>query len=235
MLHVYLHTVYGWQTIHGTMLEQIVDGEVDPRSVDALVSLVDGRVSSIEHRLRRVLQLRVDTRHDDGDPPCAAPLRSRVVGGNLTLVGNTIGTTFGFSGAGKIVFLEDVDESPYHLERNLDHLRQAGAFDGTVAVVFGLFRDSEPAELVPVVFRRFAASVPFPVFSTDRIGHGYVNDPLPLNTDATLRAGRVGRDVSYTLTVDNVYARSDTSGEQDADEDREDELTARRADVSTPS
>lgn len=215
ILHVYLQTVYGWQTIHGTMLELIVDGAVDQRSVDALVSLVDGRASRVEHRLARVLAQQSGDRGEPAAPePPFVPLRSRVAGGNLTLVRNTIGTAFSFSGAGKIVFLEDIGEKPKGLERSLDHLKLAGVLDGAEAVVFGLFKDSEPPALVQLVFRRFAASVPFPVFSTDRIGHGYVNDPLPLNTDATLAGHIVDGRVSYTLTVDNVYAKND-SGEED--------------------
>lgn len=215
ILHVYLQTVYGWQTIHGTMLELIVNGAVDQRSVDVLVSLVDGRASQIEHRLQRVLAQQSGDcgEHATPEPPFVS-LRSWVVGGNLTLVRNTIGTAFSFSGTGKIVFLEDIGEKPERLERSMDHLKLAGVLDGTVAVVFGLFKDSEPPALVQLVIRRFAASVPYPVFSTDRIGHGYVNDPLPLNTDATLAGHIVDGRMAYTLTVDNVYAKND-SGEED--------------------
>lgn len=199
VLHVYLQTVYGWQTIHGTMLELIVTGMVDKRSVDVLAALVDGRLSQVEYELRRITQ-------DNEVSPPQLSLRSKVVGGNLTLIENTVGTMYQLNGAGKIVFLEDIHVAPYALERSLDHLKQTDMFDSAAAIIFGSFVHSEPTDLMALVFRRFQASVPFPVFCIDNIGHSFVNDPLPLNTNATI-VSRVtnGHDVSYTLTVDNVY------------------------------
>lgn len=208
-LHVYLQTVYGWQTIHGTMLELIADGMVDQRSVDALVALVTGRSARVEYELRLV---------DVGDRASPSqPLRSKVVGGNLTLVENTAGTAYQLRGAGNIVFLEDVNVRPYALERSLDHLKQTGMFEGTVAVVFGSFvSDADPSDLMGLVFCRFAAFVPFPVFRVDDIGHGFVNNPLPLNTNATVVCRAAGDgSVSYVFTVDNVSVNNDNRNHVD--------------------
>lgn len=199
-LHVYLQTVYGWQTVHGTMMQMIVDGTVDRRSVDSLVALVTGRSDRVRYELRPVA---ADGFRD------ALSLRSKVAGGNLTLVENSLGTSRGFRGAGKIVFLEDLRVEPYSLERSLDHMKLAGVFEGAAAVVFGMFALSTDDSLTALVFRRFAATVPFPVFRVDGIGHNFVNDPLPLNTGATVvgptRFDDATGTPSYTLTVDNVY------------------------------
>ncbi|NP_001155984.1 putative LD carboxypeptidase [Acyrthosiphon pisum] len=212
-LHVYLQTVYGWQTVHGTMLEMIADGTVDRRSVDALVALVTGRSDRVRYELRLV---------DAGGPRDERlSLRSKVAGGNLTLVENSLGTSCCFRGDGKIVFLEDVRVQPYALERSLDHMKLAGVFDGATAVVFGSFSvEEQPAgncngvpspddHLMALVFRRFAATVLFPVFRVDGIGHSFVNNPLPLNTEATVvgptRLDDATETSIYTLTVDNVY------------------------------
>nr|BAH29781.1 putative LD carboxypeptidase [Acyrthosiphon pisum] len=63
--------------------------------------------------------------------------------------------------------------------------------------------------LMALVFRRFAATVLFPVFRVDGIGHSFVNNPLPLNTEATVvgptRLDDATETSIYTLTVDNVY------------------------------
>ncbi|XP_060841414.1 putative carboxypeptidase RC0549 [Rhopalosiphum padi] len=201
-LHVYLHTVYGWRTVHGPMLEMIADRTVDGRSVDALVALVTGRSDRVRYELRPVIAVG----HPDG-----LSLRASVTGGNMTLVENSLGTAFGFRGDGKIVFLEDRHVRPYSLERSLDHMKLAGVFQGAVAVVFGSFSGipSDEQPLTALVFQRFAATVPFPVFRVDGIGHGFVNNPLPLNTNATVvgptRSDDATGTPSYTLTVDNVY------------------------------
>ncbi|CAI6345274.1 unnamed protein product [Macrosiphum euphorbiae] len=213
-LHVYLQTVYGWQTVHGTMLEMIAGGTVDRRSVDALVALVTGRSDRVRYELRLV--------HADGPKDLRLALAvSKVAGGNLTLVENSLGTSCGFRGDGKIVFLEDVRVQPYSVERSLDHMKLAGVFDGATAVVFGSFSvEEQPAgsctgvpssddNLIDLVFRRFAATLPFPVFRVDGIGHSFVNNPLPLNTEARVVGPARFDDATgtsiYTLTVDNVY------------------------------
>jgi len=98
-------------------------------------------------------------------------------------------------------------------------MKLAGVFDGATAVVFGPFTvEQQPAggpplsddqNMIALVFRRFAATVPFPVFRVDGIGHSFVNDPLPLNTEAAVvgptRFDDVTGTSTYTLTVDNVY------------------------------
>jgi len=213
-LHVYLQTVYGWQTVHGTMLEMIVDGTVDRKSVDALLALVTGRSERVSYELRPIPA--------DGPRDGRLSLRSKVAGGNLTLIENSLGTSCGFRGDGKIVFLEDVLVRPYALERSLDHMKLARMFDGAMAVVFGSFSveeqpmgscdDAPPSDdhLISLVLRRFAITVPFPVFRVDGIGHSFVNDPLPLNTEATVVGptrvdDATGTSMTYTLIVDNVH------------------------------
>lgn len=203
-LHVYLQTVYGWRTVHGTMLENIANGTVDGRSVNALVALLTGRSDRVRYQLRPVIAA--------AGSPDGLSLLGKVAGGNMTLIENTLGTAFSFRGDGRIVFFEDINVQPYSLERSLDHMKLAGVFQGTVAVVFGTFSGIEtPSDehLLPLVFQRFAVTVPFPVFCVDGIGHSFVNDPLPLNTDGRVdgptRSDTATGTPFYTLTVDNVY------------------------------
>jgi muramoyltetrapeptide carboxypeptidase len=53
---------------------------------------------------------------------------TKVVGGNLTLVETSISTSWQFEGSGNIIFLENVGEAAYSIERSLDHMKQAGIF-----------------------------------------------------------------------------------------------------------
>lgn len=103
-----------------------------------------------------------------------------------TLVENSIGTVWQINAKGKILFLEDIRVYPYAMERSLDHLKQAHILDEVQAVIFGNFTNSGNDDLVEIVKERFTKSVNFPVFTIQGIGHGYTNDPLPLNTLATI-------------------------------------------------
>jgi muramoyltetrapeptide carboxypeptidase len=65
----------------------------------------------------------------------------RLVGGCLSVVAALIGTPWAPSTDGAILFLEDVGERPYRLDRLLTQLRQAGALDRLAGLVFGTFMD----------------------------------------------------------------------------------------------
>ncbi len=67
----------------------------------------------------------------------------KLIGGNLSLISNTLGTPFDVSWDNKIVFLEDVGEAPYKIDRMLTHLLSAGKFKNVKAVIFGKFAACE--------------------------------------------------------------------------------------------
>jgi len=61
-----------------------------------------------------------------------------LVGGNLTQVAAMLGTPFAFDPPDRcVLFLEDVNERPYRLDRLLTQLRQAGVLSRAAALVFG--------------------------------------------------------------------------------------------------
>ncbi|XP_021954514.1 putative carboxypeptidase RC0549 [Folsomia candida] len=197
VLHMYLHYKYNWPTMHGPMLESIANGFYDPagESVVALRSLL--------FNLTTLICEPVMTRLDTRGP--LSPVNTQVVGGNLTLVETSIGTSWEVNATGKFLFLEDTGEAAYSIERSLDHMKQAGVFDSAAAVVFGDFTDPDSESLMTLVLQRFAGdeTVTCPVFRLTGIGHGRVNFPLPLNTDATITL--VDPDAqTYRLCVNNL-------------------------------
>jgi muramoyltetrapeptide carboxypeptidase len=60
-----------------------------------------------------------------------------LTGGNLTLVAATVGTPYEIETRGRIVFLEEVDEKPYRVDRYLTQLLLAGKLRDAAAIVFG--------------------------------------------------------------------------------------------------
>ncbi|KLT21656.1 peptidase S66 family protein [Wolbachia endosymbiont of Armadillidium vulgare str. wVulC] len=177
-LHIYLQVKYDWQTLHGTMLEMIVNNSVSESSVEKLKELILKQCDSI--RFDNLKMINNGIRLKNGR------LESKIIGGNMTLVENSIGTAWQINAKDKILFLEDIRVYPYSIERSLDHLKQAHIFDGVHAVIFGDFVNCYNDNLVEVVKERFAKSVNFPVFTMKGVGHGHTNDPLPLNTYTTI-------------------------------------------------
>ncbi|GFR01825.1 putative carboxypeptidase RC0549 [Trichonephila clavata] len=119
-----------WQTLHGTMLEMIVNNSVSESSVEKLKELILNKRDSI--RFDKLKMINNGIRLKDGR------LKSKIIGGNMTLVENSIGTVWQINAKGKILFLEDIRVYPYAIERSLDHLKQAHIFDGVHAVILGI-------------------------------------------------------------------------------------------------
>jgi muramoyltetrapeptide carboxypeptidase len=64
-----------------------------------------------------------------------------LVGGNLSLMVTLLGTPFEPQFEGAILFLEDVDEPPYSVDRMLTHLWMAGKLEQVAGIVLGKFTD----------------------------------------------------------------------------------------------
>jgi muramoyltetrapeptide carboxypeptidase len=120
-----------------------------------------------------------------------------LIGGNLTLISNTMGTPYEIETGGKVLFLEDVDEEPYSIDRMLTHLRLAGKFDGVAGVIFGecqdcRAKDFKPSTTIPYglgeVLDNVLGNLQVPVLYGLTIGHTDDQLTLPLGVVATLDA-----------------------------------------------
>lgn len=69
-----------------------------------------------------------------------------LVGGNLTLIAHLTGTPSDIKTKGKILFLEDVGEYLYNIDRMLYQLKRAGMLDKLAALIVGGFTDSKDTE-----------------------------------------------------------------------------------------
>lgn len=68
-----------------------------------------------------------------------------LIGGNLSLLAALVGTPWAMQARGRIVFIEEIEEPYYRIDRMLMQLRLSGAFDGAAAVIFGQFTDCDPS------------------------------------------------------------------------------------------
>jgi muramoyltetrapeptide carboxypeptidase len=96
-------------------------------------------------------------------------------GGTITQLVGSLGTPFAFDPPpGSILFLEDVNERPYRIDRMLTQLAQSGILRRAVALVFGEMRgcqDERGGPSVDDVIETVAACVSGPVLSRFPSGH----------------------------------------------------------------
>jgi len=114
-----------------------------------------------------------------------------LLGGNLSVFTRLLGTPFMPDLRGAILLLEDVGERPYRLDRMWMHLELAGVFRQISAIALGSFthceeRDSEYRS--QDVLRDLAVATGLPCAGGFPVGHGEVNEPVPLGVRVRLDA-----------------------------------------------
>ena len=118
--------------------------------------------------------------------------RGRLVGGNLSVLAGLVGTPYMPDTRGHILFLEDVGEAIYRMDRMLTHLALAGVFEEVVGVVFGQCRNCDPESpadfSLEELFRQHTRSLGVPVFMDAAIGHVSPKLTVPLGVEAEMDA-----------------------------------------------
>ncbi|MGP4075566.1 S66 peptidase family protein [Halobacillus sp. K22] len=106
-----------------------------------------------------------------------------LVGGNLTVLADSMGTDFELDTDGRILFIEEIDEPAYRIDAMLLQLQLAGKLARVKGVILGDFnlRDSELAETQKVL-RQFFMPYNFPVLQGFPAGHCAPNYGIPLGT-----------------------------------------------------
>jgi len=112
-----------------------------------------------------------------------------LLGGTLAILAHLQGTPFAPRLDGAILFLEDVGEKPYRIDRYLMQLRLAGALDGIAGLAVGqLVGCDEQGVLGADVVREVALALGVPAVEGLPAGHDDANFALPLGARATLVA-----------------------------------------------
>jgi len=119
----------------------------------------------------------------------------RLVGGNLSILCASLATPFQASFAGAILFLEDVNEEPYRIDRMLTQLLNAGVLQRVSGIAIGINhncrdpkagRRREYRQSMEDVFRDRLMPLKKPVVSGLPFGHVRQNATLPIGVQAVL-------------------------------------------------
>ena len=130
----------------------------------------------------------------------------RLIGGNLTLLQCLVGTAYFPDLAGAILFLEDVGEDLYRIDRMLAHLRLSGALRHLAGVVIGRFTDLERSSAdgalgLDEVLGNYLGPLRIPVAYGFPVGHIDDQWTLPLGVRARLDADAGELDVLEPAVV----------------------------------
>jgi muramoyltetrapeptide carboxypeptidase len=179
-LHMAINRYAGFVTFHGPMLNADLLGGKQAPTEASFLNMLRGQVkagSVLNH-------------------PVAYPLitlepgiaQGPLVGGNLSMIAATMGTPYEIDTAGGILFIEDVNEPLYRIDRLLTHLRLAGKLEPLRGVLVGDVAGVEAEALFRLLKQTFGG-LQIPVLAGWRSGHCDPNLTLPLGALVRLDAG----------------------------------------------
>jgi muramoyltetrapeptide carboxypeptidase len=134
VLHEYARHHWGWSTLHASMPAGISFARLKPQEWNATRACARGEKTSFGWEKTELTWMTA---------PPAEPIEAEVVGGNLSLWQCVVGTPYAGQAGGKILFLEDVDERPYRIDRMMVQIEQSGGLDDVRAIVLGDFTNCE--------------------------------------------------------------------------------------------
>ena len=116
-----------------------------------------------------------------------------MVGGNLSILYSLLGSASDLDTAGKILFIEDLDEHLYHVDRMMQALKRAGKLSQLAGLVVGTMEDmhnldpNNPfGQTAEEIVAACCAEYSYPVCYQFPTGHGEHNVALKLGARVTL-------------------------------------------------
>jgi muramoyltetrapeptide carboxypeptidase len=158
-------------SIHGPMAAAFNKGAEGAPYVQALNSIFNGKLCQYETPAHAYNQL--------------GSVTAPIIGGNLCLIAHLIGSVNSITTKGKILFLEDIGEFHYNLDRMVIQMKNAGLFHDLAGLVIGGFsamRD-EPTDIGAGAYEIIQSHIKefnYPICYDFPISHGLANYPIKL-------------------------------------------------------
>ncbi|MES2477858.1 MAG: LD-carboxypeptidase [Bacteroidota bacterium] len=183
VLHSHIHVNYGIPTIHSVMCGAF---KAETEHEDYIQSL---RHALLGNALNYAMPVSSFNRFGETE--------AIVVGGNLAMLAHLTGSVSEIDTKGKILFIEDIGEHLYHIDRMMYNLKRSGKLDGLKGLLLGSFTDIEDTErpfgqsLEEIIFDK-VREYDFPVAFNFPCGHDVENVTLMLGVAHRLKVTEEG-------------------------------------------
>ncbi|MCL1996692.1 MAG: LD-carboxypeptidase [Defluviitaleaceae bacterium] len=174
-LHIALNQRCGLVTYHGPMAAIELIKEIDEASFTSLENHIFGKKNDTycfnlgEYPIKTIVK---------------GSFSGRLTGGNLATIVSTLGTPYEINTVGAVLFLEDIDEPPYKIDRMITQMEQCGKFKELAGIVLGDFTDADCNRLPIDHIAHIMESLGVPCVYGLPCGHTLPNITLPLGVTA---------------------------------------------------
>ena len=186
ILHTHLHNNYNIQTIHGQMPVNIPDASA--KSLESLRMALFGEEISYKHHTHELNR--------------SGEAEGVLIGGNLSLLVAVSGSVSDMDYAGKILFIEDVGEYLYAIDRMVRSLDRAGKLKKLAGLIVGGFSEVKDNEIpfgqtVPEIIMDIVKTYDYPVCFDFPAGHVPDNRSLILGRKIKIIVANEGANITY--------------------------------------
>ncbi|MGN6164883.1 MAG: S66 peptidase family protein [Flavisolibacter sp.] len=185
VLEAHVYSKYGIASLHAPMAAAFNDGGFSNIYIQSLKSALEGVPAYYECAV-----------HEFNKPGTAG---GEVVGGNLTLLAHLIGTKSDVKTKGKILFIEDIGEYLYNVDRMFLQLKRSGKLDKLAGLIIGGFSDMKDTE------RPFGKRVQEIIYDHVKEYHYPICFNFPVSHEKENYALKIGG--TYTLHVQSDSVR----------------------------
>ncbi len=172
-LNVFLNQKWKWPVLHAPVLTRVGRGDLPQESLGELKQVLFGQIQTLQYPLHPLNAAAEKCRN----------LSGTLIGGNWTTLMAGMGTPHQVRAPQSLLFLEDIGERGYRLDRYWEQLLQMGFLDKVSGILLGDFTlGDEPngQNFIWDILKERASSYKKPVFYGLPVGHGSIQRVLPL-------------------------------------------------------
>lgn len=187
-LHIMINQHCGFVTFHAPMASTEFYQKVDGYTMDSYKNSMAGNFyGELKNPADMPLQ-----------PLVNGKARGILTGGNLSLIASSVGTPYEIDTKGKILFLEDVDEEPYRIDRMLTQLKMSGKLRDCAGILLGYWTNCKAENpqrslTLEQVLAELLVPEGKPILTDLACGHSLPSMSLPLGARVEMdaAAGRI--------------------------------------------
>jgi muramoyltetrapeptide carboxypeptidase len=181
LLHSHINKNYGIATMHASMAAAFDYTAASKENIETLLFALQG--NKIDYVVAPHKQNKLGN------------VKGQLVGGNLSLLANAIGTASDINTKNKILCIEDIGEYLYSSDRMLHQLKRAGKFAGLKALLVGDFSDMKDTErpfgkTIYEIIKDVVAEYNYPVVYGFPLGHADNNLALKFGINYSLQVDK---------------------------------------------
>ncbi len=153
--------------IHGPTIVSLANAQ--DKTLESFHNTIQGRFGEIKILNGKILK----------PGHCSGILK----GGNISTISHLLGTRFQPDFHNTVLFLEDIGEPAYKIDRMLSQMKMAGMFKTISGVITGSFEKCDNVEYISQILLEIFQEYNIPVLTGLNAGHGRINLALPMGVD----------------------------------------------------